>query len=54
MRQSDIVRSSESGKLKLKESYKQAGLTIAQLAAKSNVDEDTINRFREWLGKNLF
>jgi lambda repressor-like predicted transcriptional regulator len=44
MRPSDKVRSSESGKLKLKASYKQAGLTIAQLAAKSNVGEDTIKR----------
>jgi lambda repressor-like predicted transcriptional regulator len=44
MRPSDKVRSSESGKIKLKESYKQAGLTIAQLAAKSNVGEDTIKR----------
>ncbi|NJM64120.1 MAG: NACHT domain-containing protein [Oscillatoriales cyanobacterium RU_3_3] len=44
MRPSDKVRSSESGKLKLKESYKQAGLTIAQLAAKANVGEDTIKR----------
>jgi lambda repressor-like predicted transcriptional regulator len=44
MRPSDKVRSSESGKLKLRESYKQAGLTIAQLEAKSGVKEDTIKR----------
>ncbi|NJK73343.1 MAG: NACHT domain-containing protein [Microcoleus sp. SU_5_6] len=44
MKPSDKVRSSETGKIKLKVSYKQAGLTIAELAAKANISEDTIKR----------
>ncbi|MEG4490633.1 helix-turn-helix domain-containing protein [Microcoleus sp. D3_18_C4] len=44
MRQSDKVQSSATGKIKLKESYKQANLTIEQLAAKANVSQDTIKR----------
>jgi len=44
MRQSDKVQSSETGKRKLKESYQEAGLTIAKLATKAKVSEDTIKR----------
>jgi len=44
MRPSDKVQSSATGKIKLKESYKQANLTIEQLAAKANVSQDTIKR----------
>ncbi|MEG4320100.1 MULTISPECIES: AAA family ATPase [unclassified Microcoleus] len=44
MRQSDKVQSSESGKRKLKESYKQANLTIEELATKAKVSTDTIQR----------
>jgi hypothetical protein len=44
MRASDKVQSSATGKIKLKESYKQANLTIEQLAAKANVSQDTIKR----------
>jgi hypothetical protein len=44
MRPSDKVHSSATGKIKLKESYKQANLTIEQLAAKANVSQDTIKR----------
>jgi lambda repressor-like predicted transcriptional regulator len=44
IRPSDKVRSSEAGKIKLKESYKEAGLTIAQLATEAKVSEDTIKR----------
>ena len=44
MRQSDKVRSSATGKCKLKESYQEAGLTIAKLAIKAKVSEDTIKR----------
>ena len=44
MRESDKVQSSATGKIKLKESYKQAKLTIEQLAAKTNVSQDTIKR----------
>jgi lambda repressor-like predicted transcriptional regulator len=44
MRPSDKVRSSEAGKIQLKSSYKQAGLTIAQLATQAKVSEDTIKR----------
>jgi hypothetical protein len=46
MRPSDIVQSSETGKRKLRESYKQAGLTIAELATKATVSTDTIQRLR--------
>ncbi|MBD1826549.1 XRE family transcriptional regulator [Microcoleus vaginatus GB1-A2] len=44
MRPSDKVQSSATGKSKLKESYKQANLTIEELAAKANVSQDTIKR----------
>ena len=44
MRPSDKVQSSATGKIKLKESYKQANLTIEELAAKANVSQDTIKR----------
>jgi hypothetical protein len=44
MRPSDKVQSSATGKIKLKESYKQAELTIAKLATKANIAEDTIKR----------
>ncbi len=46
MRPSDIVPSSETGKIKLIESSKQAKLTIEELAAKANVSQDTIKRLR--------
>jgi DNA-binding Xre family transcriptional regulator len=44
MRPSDIVQSSETGKIKLRDSYEQANLTIETLAAKANVSQDTIKR----------
>jgi hypothetical protein len=44
MRPSDKVQSSETGKRKLKESYKQANLTIEELATKATVSTDTIQR----------
>ncbi|MEG3902945.1 NACHT domain-containing protein [Microcoleus sp. B4-C5] len=44
MRESDKVQSSATGKIKLRESYQQAGLTIKKLADKTNVSEDTIKR----------
>jgi hypothetical protein len=44
MGQSDKVQSSETGKRKLKESYKQANLTIEELATKATVSTDTIQR----------
>ena len=44
MRPSDIVQSSETGKIKLRESYKQAELTIEKLATKANVKPDTVKR----------
>jgi hypothetical protein len=44
MRQSDKVQSSATGKIKLKESYKQANLTIEELATKAKVSTDTIKR----------
>jgi len=44
MRESDKVQSSATGKIKLRESYQEAGLTIAKLATKANVSEDTIKR----------
>jgi hypothetical protein len=37
MRPSDKVQSSATGKIKLRESYKQAKLTIEELATKANV-----------------
>jgi len=44
MRQSDKVQSSATGKIKLKESYKQANLTIEELATKAKVSTETIQR----------
>ena len=44
MRESDKVQSSATGKIKLRESYQEAELTIAKLANKANVSEDTIKR----------
>ena len=44
MRESDKVQSSATGKIKLRESYQKAGLTIAKLATKANVSDDTIKR----------
>jgi hypothetical protein len=44
MRPSDKVQSSATGKRKLKESYKQANLTIEELATKATVSTDTIQR----------
>src|SRR4028119_463882 len=44
MRPSDIVQSSATGQIKLRDSYKQANLTIEELAAKANVSQDTIKR----------
>jgi len=44
MRPSDKVQSSATGKRKLKESYKQANLTIEELARKATVSPDTIQR----------
>jgi len=44
MRQSDKVQSSATGKIKLRESYKKAGLTIEKLATKANVSSDAIKR----------
>jgi hypothetical protein len=44
MRPSDKVQSSATGKRKLKESYKQANLTIEELATKAKVSTDTIQR----------
>lgn len=44
MLESDKVRSSATGKSKLKEAYQEAGLTIAKLADEAYVSEDTIKR----------
>jgi hypothetical protein len=44
MRPSDKVQSSPTGKIKLRESYLEAGLTIAKLATKAKVSDDTIKR----------
>ncbi|MEG4857353.1 NACHT domain-containing protein [Microcoleus sp. K1-B6] len=44
MRPSDKVQSSATGKIKLKESYKQAKLSIEELATEANVSTDTIQR----------
>ncbi|MEG4588585.1 NACHT domain-containing protein [Microcoleus sp. MOSTC5] len=44
MRPSDIVQSSATGQIKLRDSYQQASLTIETLAAKANVSQDTIKR----------
>ncbi len=44
MRESDKVQSSATGKIKLRESYKEAELTIKKLADKTHVSPDTIQR----------
>lgn len=44
MLQSDKVQSSPEGKIKLREAYKNANLTIPKLAGKTSVSEDTIKR----------
>ncbi|MEA5550670.1 helix-turn-helix domain-containing protein [Anabaena cylindrica UHCC 0172] len=44
MRLSDTVNSSSEGKIKLREAYRAAGLTITTLAQKANVSEDTVKR----------
>jgi lambda repressor-like predicted transcriptional regulator len=44
MRPSDKVQSSATGKIKLRESYLEAGLTIGKLATKAKVSDDTIKR----------
>jgi hypothetical protein len=44
MRESDKVQSSATGKIKLRESYQEAGLSIVELATKANVSDDTIKR----------
>jgi hypothetical protein len=44
MRPSDKVQSSATGKIKLRESYKQAKLSIEELATQTNVSSDTIQR----------
>ncbi len=44
MRESDKVQSSATGKIKLRESYQEAGLSIVELAIKANVSDDTIKR----------
>ncbi len=46
MSEFDKIQSSATGKIKLRESSKQAKLTIEELAAKANVSEDTIKRLR--------
>lgn len=44
MSQSNTVQSSSAGKIKLREAYKNADLTIAELAEKAKVGQDTIKR----------
>jgi hypothetical protein len=44
MRPSDKVQSSATGKIRLKESYKQAKLSIEELATEAKVSTDTIQR----------
>lgn len=44
MRESDKVRSSEQGKARLKQAYKEAGLTQEELAELATVSVDTIKR----------
>ncbi len=44
MRPSDKVQSSATGKIKLRESYKQAKLSIEELATQAHVSTDTIKR----------
>ena len=46
MLQSDKVQSSEEGKLKLKQAYKEAKLTQEELAQKAKVSIDTVKRLR--------
>ena len=41
---SDIVNSSPQGQTELREAYKAAGFTIATLAQKAKVSEDTVKR----------
>ena len=44
MGESDKVRSSQEGKARLKQAYKDAGLTQEELAKKANVSVDTVKR----------
>ena len=44
MLQSDKIKSSNAGKVKLREAYKNAELTIAKLAEQASVSQDTIKR----------
>jgi len=44
MLQSDKVQSSEEGKIRLRNAYKEAGLTIEKLADEAKVSDDTIKR----------
>jgi DNA-binding XRE family transcriptional regulator len=44
MRESDKVRSSEEGKARLKQAYKEAGLTQEELAQRAAVSVDTLKR----------
>ena len=44
MRKSDKVQSSESGKARLKQAYKDAGLTQEELAKQASVSVDTVKR----------
>ncbi len=44
MRDSDKVRSSEEGKAKLRQAYKEARLTQKELAEQAHVSEDTVKR----------
>ncbi|WP_392476240.1 helix-turn-helix domain-containing protein [Nostoc sp. C110] len=44
MHLSDTVNSSPEGKIKLREAYKAAPLTIQSIAQKANVSEDTVKR----------
>ncbi|NMF65536.1 XRE family transcriptional regulator [Brasilonema octagenarum] len=44
MLQSDKVQSSKEGKIRLRNAYKEAGLTIEKLAEKAKVSQDTIKR----------
>ncbi|MBW4504311.1 MAG: XRE family transcriptional regulator [Scytonema hyalinum WJT4-NPBG1] len=44
MLQSDKVQSSEEGKIRLRNAYKEAGLTIEKLADEAQVSSDTIKR----------
>ncbi|NJM23327.1 MAG: helix-turn-helix domain-containing protein [Richelia sp. RM2_1_2] len=44
MRESDKVRSSEEGKARLKQAYKEAGLTQNELAQRATVSVDTVQR----------